>query len=79
MQTQEADSTSLRVYYSTRSRQRVVIQISVRQVQDDRQKGQYGEDQVNQKRAHGCMLVGLDRTRLTGNRQQKMHILIHRG
>jgi hypothetical protein len=49
MQTQEADSTSLRVYY--RGRQRVVIQIRVRQVQDvrqvqgqDRLEGQNWED-----------------------------------
>lgn len=58
MQTQKADSTSLRVKNSTRGRQkvsqgrqRVVIQIRVRQVQDGRQdqgqgrqKGQNWED-----------------------------------
>jgi hypothetical protein len=58
MQTQEMDSISPRVYYSTRGRQlvgqgrqKVVIQISVRQVQDgiqdqgqDRQEGQNWEE-----------------------------------
>ena len=56
MQTQEADSKRLRVFYSSRGRQkvsqerqRVIIQIRVRQVQDsrqdqDRQIGQNWED-----------------------------------
>jgi hypothetical protein len=70
---------SRRVYYSTwgrqkvsQARQRGVIQIRVRQVQDgrwdqgqDRQKGQNWENKEKQKLDHrkqGNMLVGLDET-----------------
>ena len=57
MHTQEVDSTSLTVYYSTRGRpkisqgrQRVIIQIRVRQVQDGRQDQAQGQDRQKERK-----------------------------